>query len=215
MEAAIAQQWIALAILFVIANIWGEDNVRFGYILVPFMAGFFTWVKWLSFTYLGTIIPIVIAMGIVTFLRAHLRNKYGVFGSGGSLIWKIVVFVMFIQFAIVFVNGLAIFNTNYADTPSDAETSGLYSISSANTVYGQQTYDFNPIDAISGGITVVWTSFRVLWSLVLGFFTLYPSLIANFSISPVVSALLSAGVYFLTAFEVFALIYKPYGKPEA
>jgi hypothetical protein len=214
MAGEIFYQWIALAILFCVANIWGEDDVRFGYILVPFMAGFFLWVKWLTFSYLGTLIPILIVMGIVTFLRAQLRYKYGYFGSSGSLLWKIVTFVVFIQFAIVFINGLAIFNGNFAETPTASTTTDLYSISSAQSVYGESTYDLSIADVVSGGITLFWTSLKVLWSLVLGFFTMYPTMINTFQIPPSVAALVSAGIYLLTAFEVFAMIYKPMGKPE-
>lgn len=213
-DGAIFYQWIAIAILFVIGNIWGEDDVRFGYVLVPFMAGFFLWIKWLTFSYLGTIVPILIVMGIVTFLRAQLRYKYGYFGSSGSLLWKIVTFVVFIQFAIVFINGLAIFNTNFAETPDATTTTDLYSISSAQTVYGAQTYDLSLSDVITGGLTMFWTSLKVLFSLLLGFFTMYPTMVNVFQIPPVVAALVSAGVYLLTAFEVFAMIYKPGRHPE-
>ena len=209
-----AAMWIALSIIFVVANIWSEENVRFGYVLVPLVGAFFVTIKWISFSYLGQLLPVLIVVGIIAFLRSQLRLKYGFYGSGGSLLWKIISFVIFIQFAIIFVNGLAVFNTNFADNPSDAETSGLYSISSAESVYGSQTYGMKEVDVIAGSVTLFWTSLKVLWSLAYGFFMLWQTMPATFHIPTSVAVMISAGIYLMTAFEVFTMIYKPLKSPE-
>jgi len=207
-----AYQWIAIGFLFLMSSIWSEENVRFGYVLVPFMAGFFWFIGWIQFAYLSTIIPIIIMMGLLAYLRAHLKYKYGVFGSGGSLLWKIFAFVVFLQFAIVFVNGLMIFNTIYIPTPSNDMTA--YNVTSAQAVYATSTYGISIVDAVANGLSLLWTSWVVFWSMILSFFTLYPTLMTNFHVPPQLAAIISAGVYLLVAIEVFVLIYKPYRAPE-
>lgn len=212
MDNVIAYQWISVALIFLFGSIWSEDNVRYGYVLVPFMAGFFWFIGWLKFSYLNGIIPLVIFMGIVTYLRSHLRYKYGVFGSGGPLFYTILSYVVLLQFAIVFVNGLAIFNSNYVDIQeSDLPD---YSLESANTVYSGTTYDLNIADVITGGLTLTWTAFRVFWSMFYGFVTIVPSLQANFGMPASIAVIIGAGLYLLVAIEVFVIIFKPYRPPE-
>jgi hypothetical protein len=205
-------QWFALSFLFLIANIWGEEHVRFGYILVPFMAAFFVYINWLTFSYLGTVIPIIIIAGILTFLRSHLRYKYGFMSGGGSLLWKIISFIVFMQFAIIFVNGLAIFNSNYVDNPSNEFTS--YTLTKADAVYGSQTYNLDIADMMLNGLQILYTSLRVLWSMVQAFFLLYPTMVSQFHVPPQISLILTGGIYMLVAIEVFVLIYKPLRPPE-
>jgi hypothetical protein len=206
------QQWIAICALYLLSSIWSEDNVRFGYIIVPFMAGFFWSIGFLQFSYLGTIIPIVIMMGILAYLKSQLKYKYGVFGSGGSLLWKIVAFVVFIQFAIVFVNGLMIFNSAYVMTPVNEFTA--YNVTSAQAVYASSTTAIGALDAVSTGFSLIWMSWNITWSMILSFFTLFPSLMTNFHVPPTIAVIISGGIYLLTALEVFVLLFKPYRAPE-
>jgi hypothetical protein len=208
----VAYQWVSVAFLFLLGSIWSEDNVRFGYILVPFMAGFLWFIGWLQFSYLSSIIPIVIFMGVITYLRAHLKYKYGVFGSSGGLLFKIEAFVIFLVFAIVFINGMAIFNANYVDIP--ASTAPDYSITSAQSVYAGQTYDLNILTVVSDLLSFTWMSLKMFWSFLLAFFTLIPMLQTQFHLPPALSVLIGAGIYILVGIEVFILIFRPYRSPE-
>ena len=215
---ALWYQWIALSILFLLGSIWSEDNVRYGYILVPFMGALFYWVGWLNFAYLTSVVPIMAMLGILAYLRAHAKYKFGIFGSGGGMLWKIFSFFVFLQFAIVFANGLSIFDAKYIDDPSNeiigsGGTAG-YSITKAESVYGSQTYGISIVDVITNGLQIVWNSFKVVWAMIESFFALYPTMVKNFGMPPEVATIISAGVYLLVAFEVFVLIFKPYRAPE-
>lgn len=211
-------QWMAISILFLVGSIWSEDNVRYGYVLVPFLAGLFYWIGWLQFTYLPTVIPILIMLGVLAYMRAHLKYKFGVFGSSGGMLWKVFAFCVFLQFAIIFANGLAIFDAKYIDNPQNEfvgnGTQSGYSITTAQNVYGSQTYGLDIMGAIEGAWQMVWTSFKVLWSMIEGFFNIYPTMVTSFKMPAQIATVISAGVYLLVALEVFILIFKPYRIPE-
>lgn len=212
MTAPIVLQWFAVAILFLIASVWGEENVRFGYVVVPFFAGIFWWMGWIQFSYLATVIPIIIFMGIFSFLREQLKIRWGVFGSGSGILIKIVAFVIFIQFAIILVNGLLIFDAPSYATPNNTFTT--YSIESAQSVYGSSTANISIIDMIVNGLAFMWMQFSLFWNVVFGFFMIYPTMVNLFHIPPPIAMVVSAGVYVLTAIEVFVLVFKPYRAPE-
>lgn len=215
MDATIALQWFALALVFLISSIWSENNARFGYILTAFMMGFFWMIGWIQFPYLTTVIPMVMMLAILAYLRSHLKMKFGVFGSSGGLLFKIVVFVIFLQFALIFVNGLVtvgVFDQQFAPNPSDEFQS--YTISNAESVYQSSTVDVNVVDAVWNGLGLVWTQWIVLWKMVFGFFSIYNTMVTVFKVPAAISVILSAGIYILTAIEVFVLIFKPYRAPE-
>lgn len=215
MDSTLILQWFALALVFLVSSIWSENNVRFGYIITIFMAGFFWMIGWIQFPYLSTVIPMMMMLAILSYLRSHLKMKFGVFGSSGGLLFKIVVFVIFLQFALIFVNGLVtvgVFDQQFAPNPSSEFQS--YTISNAETVYKSSTTDVNVVDAVWNGMGLVWTQWIVLWNMVFGFFSIYNTMVTIFKVPAAVSVLLSAGVYILTAIEVFVLVFKPYRAPE-
>ena len=215
MDPTVALQWFAMAFMFIISSIWSERNVKFGYVIAPVMVGFFWAIGWISFPYLATLVPMVIMIGILAYLRTHLRTKFGVFGSSGGLLFKIVVFVIFLQFALVFVNGLAVagvFDQQFAPNPTDQFST--YTISTAQSVYASSTTDMNVSDAIWNGLGFVWAQWIMLWNIVFGFFSIYNTMVTIFKVPAAISVILSAGIYVLTAIEVFVLVFKPFRAPE-
>jgi|WetSurMetagenome_2_1015567.scaffolds.fasta_scaffold10462_2 hypothetical protein len=198
---------VAMSFLFLLASIWSEDNVRFGYVLVPFMAGFFWWAGFLPFAYLTTVIPLMVFMGIISYLRSQLKYKWGVFGGGGGILYKLVFFLIMIQLAIGYVNGLGVFAGNAAITPANEYTT--YNLSSANSSFGVNSYGMNAADAVSNGFMLAWSMFGVLWSMIAAVFLIYPLLVSVFHIPPDLSLLIQAGIYILYALELVNLLYKP------
>lgn len=207
MDAVIGTQWISLSLMFLVGSIWSEDNARFGYIVTALMAAFFTWFGWLQFAYLGTVIPIIIMIAIISYLRSHLKYKYGVFGSSGGLIWKILMFAVMLQFSIVVINGMAIFNTTYAPTPDNAFTQ--FSLTNANDVFGGFQSGAGAVDIGAALLTNGFMLLMVVWSMLVAFFTLYPVMVTTFHVPALISMVISGGIYLLTGLEVFMLISKP------
>jgi len=207
-------QWAAMAFIFLIASIWGEENVRYGYVIVPLFAALFFWMGWIQFAYLAAVIPIVIFMGVFAYLRAQAKYKWGVFGSGSGILIKIIAFTVFIQFAIILVNGLYLFGsaggTPYA-TPNNTFTS--YSITTAQAAYGAST-SITAIDYVTTGLTLVWNAFTQFWQIVFTFFNVYATMVNTFHVPPAVAGIISAGFYLLLAVEVFVLLFKPYRTVE-
>jgi hypothetical protein len=212
MDATIGLQWFALSLLFLVGSIWSEDNARFGYIVTAFIGGFFWWIGWLQFAYLGVIIPIVFMIAIVSYLRSHLKFKFGVFGSQGGLIWKILMFIILLQFAIVIINGMAIFQTQYAPTPTNEFTG--YSLTNAETVFGGFTSGITGVDMVLMILSVGWLLLQLVFSMLFAFFTLYPTMVTVFHMPQLLAAAISAAIYVLTGLELFMLIFKPIRSVE-
>lgn len=200
-------EWIALCMLFVLSTIWSEDTVRFGYVLVPFMAGFFWFAGLLQYSYLGVIIPLIMVMGVLAHLRATAKYKYGVFGSNSGLLVKIVVFVIILQMAIGFVNTLGVFGGNYIITPENEFTT--YTLQKADTVYSSQTSGLDIADAVMNGWNILWTSWRLIWGMLSAVFVIYRLLVGAFHIPVGISILLQCGIYILYATTIFNYIFKP------
>ena len=209
-------QWIALCILFLASSVWSEDNVRFGYIVVPMLAGFFWLIGWIQFTYLGAVIPLVIMMGIISYLRAQLKYKYGVFGSNSGILFKIVVFLIFVQMAMGFINGMnangQLFGSNYGATPSNEFTT--YTLTAANNSFKQSTSDINIVEAVADGLKIAWTMFKIIWGMFAAIFLIYPILEGVFHIPSNLSLLIQCGIYILYAAEMFTMVFKPYKPVE-
>ena len=208
MDPVTGSQWIAMALLFLMSSIWSEDNVRFGYILVPFMTGFFWLIGWIQFSYLGAVIPLIIMMGVVSYLRGQLRNKYGVAGSSGGLLFKIVTFLIFLQMAIGFINGLALFSGELVTTPDNEYTH--YTLDSAEENFAGQSSGIDIVDAVSNGVMLAWTMFKVVWMMFAAVFFVYPLLVTAFHIPASLSILIQCGIYVLYGAELFTMIFKPY-----
>jgi hypothetical protein len=212
MDYAIGLQWISIALLFLVGSIWSEDNVRFGYIVTAFMGGFFWWIGWIQFSYLGVIIPIVFMIAFISYLRSHLKYKFGVFGNQGGLIWKILMFVITMQFAIVIINGMAIFNTQFASTPSNEFTG--YTLTAATSVFGGFTTGISGVDMVLMILTLGWLLLQLIFSMIFAFFMLYPTMVSTFHMPQLIAAAIAGAIYVLTGLELFMLIFKPMRSVE-
>jgi hypothetical protein len=211
-SSVILLELIALLFLFLLASVWSEENVRFGYVLVPLMAAFFWWAGFLPFAYLTTVIPLMIFMGVISFMRAQLKVKWGFFGTGGGILYKIVFFLIMVQLAIGYVNGLGMFAGDMGIAPSNEYTT--YNLDSANSSFGQQSYGIDAIDVISNGLQMAWAMFKVLWTMLAAVFLIYPTLVGVFGIPPSLSVLLQCGIYVIYALELVNMVYKPYKVAE-
>jgi hypothetical protein len=198
---------IALCFLFLLSSIWSEENVRFGYVLVPLTAAFFWWAGFLPFAYLTTVIPLIVFMGILSFFRSQLKVKYGFIGTSSGILYKIVFYLIMIQMAIGYVNGIGIFSENMAVTPENQYTT--YTLASANDTFASSTTDINVMDMVTGGLTLVWMLFRILWSMLAAVFLIYPILVNTFHIPQQLSLMIQCGIYVIYALELFNMLYKP------
>jgi len=205
-------QWIALCLLFLVSTIWSEDNVRYGYVLVPLLAGFFWWVGFIQYPYLGVIIPLIIVMGIIAHLRAVGKYKFGIFGSNSGLLVKIVVFLIFLQMSIGFINGIGMFPGAAVANQTNDYTG--YTLTKAETVYAGQTTGLNIADAITNGWNMLWTAWTVMWGMLSAVFLIYPVLVDQFHVPMALSLLLQCGIYLLYGLTIFNMIFKPYQPVE-
>jgi hypothetical protein len=203
---------IALCLLFLLASIWSEENVRFGYVLVPLAAAFFVWAGFLPFAYLTTIIPLMIFMGIFSFMRMQAKYKWGFAGTSGGILYKIVFFLIMIQMVIGYVNGMNMFATNSVITPDNQYTG--YTLTSAQSVYGANSYGIDVVDVITNGLQMIWTSFKVLWSMLAAVFLIYPTLVTQFHVPADLSLLIQCGIYIIYGLELFNMVFKPFKAAE-
>ena len=203
---------IAMCFLFLLASVWGEENARFGYILVPLMAAFFWWAGFLPYAYLATVVPLMVFMGAIAFMRSQLKFKWGVFGTSGGLLYKVVFYLIMIQLAIGYINGIGLFSGDFAPTPSNEYTT--YDLAKANATFASSSYGIKAIDMISNGLQFVWTMFGILWSMIASVFVIYPTLVNVFGIPENLSIIIQAGIYILYALELINMIYKPYKVAE-
>lgn len=149
----------------------------------------------------------LIFMGVISFMRAQLKVKWGFFGTGGGILYKLVFFLIMVQLAIGYVNGLGLFTENMAMTPSNAYTT--YNISGAQSAFGASSSGIDVIDAVTNGMKLAWTMFGVLWSMIASVFLIYPTLVNIFGIPVNLSILLQCGIYFIYALELVNMIFKP------
>ena len=212
MTVPIFYQWAAICFVFVIASLWGEENTRFGYVILPIFMGLFWWMGWIQFAYLAAVIPILIFMGVFAYMREQAKVKWGIFGSGSGILPKIIAFVVFLQFAIILVNGMVIFQDQQMSNPSNEFTS--YSVEKAEAVYGDTTVSLGIVDSALMGLTLIWTQFQLFFTIVFSFFGIYKTLVSTFHVPMALATVISGGIYLLTAIEVFVLIFKPYRAPE-
>ena len=203
---------IAISFIFLLASIWSEDNARFGYVLIALLVAFFWWAGFLPYAYLTLVIPLIVFMAAIAFMRGQIKTKWGVFGTSGGLLYKVVFYLIMIQLAIGYVNGLGLFGNNFADTPSNEYTT--YTLEKANSTFGSSSYGITAIDVISNGLQMMWTMFGILWSMIASVFLIYPALVNTFGIPPSLSVILQAGIYILYALELVNMVYKPYKVAE-
>jgi len=204
---------IALAFIFLLASIFGERDAKYGYVLIPLLGGIFWIIGWLPDIYVASIVPMLLAFGIITFLREQLREKFGSGGSASSLLWKIMLFMVFLQFAIIFVNGLAVF----ANAPKLAMVNNTvtekYTLEEATSVYGNYT-SISTIDQLTVGLTLVWTAWNLTWSMIFGLLLIYPNMVTVFHLDPMIAWFIGAGFYIMIAIEVFVLLMFRTRPPE-
>jgi hypothetical protein len=211
-SATLGLEIIALSFIFLLASIWSEENVRFGYVLVPLTAAFFWWAGFLPFGYLATVIPLLIFMGLIAFMRAQLKVKWGFFGTGGGILYKLVFFLIMVQMAIGYVNGMGLFNDSMAMTPSNDYT--MYNITGAESQFGESSSTMSTIDMVSNGLELAWTMFRVLWSMLASVFFIYPTLVTAFGVPASLSLILQTGIYIIYALELINMVFKPSKSAE-
>lgn len=203
---------LALILLFLLASIFSEENVRFGYVLIPFVAAFFWWAGFLPFAYMTTIIPLMIFMGLFSFMRMQAKYKWGVGGTSGGILYKIVFFLIMIQMVIGYVNGMGMFATNSVVTPDNEYTQ--YTLTSAQSVYGANSFGIDVVDMVTNGIQIMWMSFKVLWTMLASVFFIYPTLVNQFHIPVELSVILQTGIYVIYGLELFNMIFKPFKAAE-
>ena len=204
---------IALAFIFLLASIFGERDAKYGYVLIPLLGGAFWIIGWLPDIYVASIIPLILGFGVISFLREQFREKFGSGGSASSLLWKIMVFVVFLQFAIVFVNGIAVFaNAPKLESINNTLTQN-YNLAEAKSVYGQYT-NVTAIDQLTVGLTLIWTAWNVTWAMIFGLLDIIPNMINIFHLDAAVATIIGVGFYIMIAIEVFVLLMYRTRPPE-
>jgi hypothetical protein len=204
--------WIALAFIYLLASIFGEGTVRFGYVLIPFFGMMFWMAGWLPNVYMASTIPIAVAIGIITFLKEQYKIKFGAFGTNVSLIWKIMSFMIFLQFAIVFVSGLAAFNNNTEIASPNNAITNTYKLENAGVVYGNYT-SIKSLDQISVGLTMVWSAYNLMFYMLTSVIFVIPNLEHVFMLDPSIALIIGAAFYIMLCIEIFILIYRPLKPP--
>jgi hypothetical protein len=213
LEPALAS-WIALAIIFLLASVFSERTSRYGYVIIPIIIGFFAFIKWLPAIYISTIFPVVIGLGVITFLKEQFRVRLGGYGATGSLIWKIMSYMVVLQFAIIFVNGIAIFGgTEFMSSSAANTTIAKYTITDAQQI-GTSYVASDGWQQLYVMFTMVWNMWGVTWALLYGVLTLYSSMTTIFGLDPLLAGVLSMGVYLMFIFELFILVTRPAKQPE-
>ena len=212
-------QWIALGILFLLASAFSERTAKYGYILIPLLAGLFSYFGWLDGYYLVTIVPLLLTMGVVTFLKEQFRIKLGGYGSNTSLIWKIVYFIMIIQIAIVFVNGMGIYSSidkgKIVPDSTMVQNTDSWSVYNANSADMQRFYDPTIWDQVTFFVTFVINSTLLLIQMLIGTLGIYWTLINVFGVPPSISAVLSSIVWIMFIVEIYITFAKPFSPPKA
>jgi hypothetical protein len=208
---------ISASICFTIGSLWDEDNVRFGYIITALFAAFFMWIGWVQFSYISVVIPIVIFMGIFSFLRAQLRYKYGVFGNAGGMIWKLIAFLIMIQFAIAILNGIGsagLFTQNTIANQNN-QFSG-YVLTSSNTVFGigNSTSNGNIITDAVVAATMGWQALNIIFGIITGFVLMYPTFVNIFGVPSNIAIVIQVGMYIMLALELVMCLWKPFRTVE-
>jgi hypothetical protein len=222
MLAEYIAQWIALGFLFLLASTFSERTSKYGYVLIPLVAGLFAFIGWLPPEYLGVVVPLLLSLGVITFLKEQFRTKLGGYGSSGSFIWKIFFFLIILQVAIVFVNGMGIFNAqmqiNNKDIDKTAASYSLTNLTDGNVdpvtgAFGKSAVTtFLDTAWFFGGLMM--TAFVMMWTIFIGTFTIYSTLTWVFGFPPIVAAALSSVVFLMIPVEIFILFAKPAKQPD-
>ena len=212
---------IALGFLFLLSSIWSEDNVRFGYVITPLFAGLLWIFGLIPFvTGLGTAMATVVFMGVISFFRSQAKYKYGVFGTAGGLLYKVMFLLIVLQLSIGYVNSMALFTVNgnaiqTAATQSQLTPSGnyaVYNLTSANQTFSNIGGDTSAWSALFYTVTLPGLVLSILTSMLGAIFFIYPTLVTVFGIPPTLGALLQAGIYVIYGLELINIVFRPF-KP--
>lgn len=204
---------IALAMIYLLASVWGQSTNHFGFVLIPLFAMIFWLVGWLPDIYVASTFPLLLGLGIISFLKEQFKVSFNVFGSSGTLIWKIMAFMIYLQFAMIFVTSIGAFNYNNSLQMPNTTVSN-YQIANAGLVYGNFTTVSN-LDQLTSGITLIWTIWNITLAMLMTPFTLWPTLILVFRMPTEIAVIISAMFYILLALEIFILIFRPLSAPGA
>ena len=206
--------WIAVAILFMLASVFSERTAKYGYVLIPITTGLFAYFGWLEPKYMAVVVPLLLSLGAITFLKEQFRVKLGGYGQSGSLLWKIVSFMMLIQVAIVMVASMGAIGlyeskdlgtlTLYSASPEAAKSFSVNEITNATAPFAIQ--DASLTDQVWFGFTIAVTGFALLIDMILVIPKLYWILTGAFGFSPVVAVAASGIVYIMFAWELIALV---------
>lgn len=222
MLAEYIAQWIALGFLFLLASTFSERTSKYGYVLIPLFAGMFAYFGWLPIEYLSVVIPLLLSMGVITFLKEQFRAKLGGYGSSGSLVWKIFSFMIILQFAIVLVNGMGVFQSNVEihnkDVEKTAASYSLVNLTAGNVDPVTGAFGSSPlataVDTAYFFGTLMITAFYMMWAIVTGTLGIYFTLTGLFGMNSMVAIALSGVVYLMTLIEIYILIAKPAKQPD-
>jgi hypothetical protein len=212
---------IALSFLFLLSSIWSEDNVRFGYVVTPLFAGLLWIFGLIPFvTGLGTAMATVVFMGVISFYRSQAKYKYGVFGTAGGILYKVVFFLIILQLSIGYVNSMATFTVNGNPLQTVATQQQLtsagnyqtYNLQSANQTFSNIGGDTSAWSALFYTVQLPGLVLNILINMLGAIFFIYPTLITVFGVPPALGAMLQAGIYVIYGLELINIIFRPF-KP--
>ncbi len=214
---------IALAFLFLLSSIWSEENVRFGYIITPLFAGLLWIFGLIPFvTGLSTAMATAVFFGIISFYRSQARNRYGLFGSAGGILYKLVFLLIILQLSIGYVNSMAIFTVNGTALNTVANQTQLtpsgnyqtYNLTSANQTFTNIGGDASGWSAIFYTVQLPGLVLSILTNMLGAIFYIYPTLINVFGVPVGLGALLQAGIYMIYGLELINIIFRPFKPVE-
>jgi hypothetical protein len=125
--AIVLYMWLSLIILFLIAASASQRNASFFGVLLPVIATFEVWSGWLQFPNPATgwgIVIVVTILAVALYMKDRLHATFGVAGPG-SMVMNILMFIIILQTVVGFVNGIGIFDTNVAATPTQYQNVDL------------------------------------------------------------------------------------------
>lgn len=215
MLVGVTSTWIALALLFLLGSVFSQQTSKYGYVLIPIIAGLFAFFGWLPAEYLVMVIPLLICMGVITFMKEQFREKLGGYGSTGSFIWKVMIFMMLLQISIVFVASIGIFG----ETPAGLEANRFNQTTSKWTIEGTKdqfgTYtDTTGWTQLFFGFQMIIQMFGFMWGFMFSIFGIYWVLTGTFHMPPQLAVVLSAIVYIMFLIELYVLVFRPARAPD-
>jgi hypothetical protein len=215
-------EWISLFASFFIGALISEEHMRFGAVATVITCLFFYGIGWIQFPYLPNVIPIVVIVAVFGLLRQQLKFKMGVFGNNGSLFWKIIAWLIILQFSVMIINSAGVpgLGTNGgAQIANFNNTETNYAITSGNTLFGMGSGNTssgasNVITDAGALLAIGWMLVTGLISIVTAFVGTYWTLTNTFGVPVPIATVMTATLYIMLIFELIAIIWKPFKSPE-